>query len=80
MTRTVRLAIATYALVAIVTFGHAAASQAERNRTVYAICRDDNPENLRLCEVDRAYEVPSTFSGLVSGAIWPLYWSWEAWS
>lgn len=62
-----------YALVAVVTFGHAAAyGEAWSNQHCMS-------KEARETMVTDCMSVPWV-SGLGAAALWPLYWSWEAWS
>ncbi len=67
-----------YAAFAIMTFGHAAA---------FAQRAED--ARMRACEARVAVKRDGVcwesgervvMSGFMGGALWPLYWSWEAWS
>lgn len=70
--RLLTLAAAAYIAVGIVTFGHGAA-HADRE---YAECeaRPAPPKETRFCEN------VGPVAGMGAGLLWPLYWSWEAWS
>jgi len=57
---------AAYLLIAVVTFGHSADSFERHQRC---------PNQVADC-----YAPGAVVTGLFSGAMWPLYWSWELWS
>lgn len=65
---------AAYAAAGILTFGHAAASRQAEEAAEYAACKAE-PE--RLCF--KSNEL-APMAGLLAAPLWPLYWSWEAWS
>lgn len=57
-----------YAAIAIVTFGHSAADEP-------LTC----PPEARYC-LDSDMTGRAVMGGILAGMLWPLYWSWEAWS
>lgn len=61
-----------YGLVAVVTFGHAAAAGDRASAADLARCRA-NRNN--VCVPD---PVQGPLGGLLAAALWSLYWSWEA--
>lgn len=64
------IGVTAYALAAIVTFGHAAANH------VYTC----NPiPRWEICNGDRETG-QKAMVGIMAGFVWPLYWSWEAFS
>jgi hypothetical protein len=68
-----------YLAVAIVTFGHSASAHYREDRSDYAQCRAEQVTNARVICIDDSSEKAGT-AGSVAGLLWPLYWSWEAWS
>jgi hypothetical protein len=71
--RTLAALGALYLTVAVVTFGHSAA-HAERFNTAHCATLEQ-----RIAVGADCYR-PATMSGIAAGILWPLYWSWEAWS
>lgn len=63
-----------YALAAIITFGHAAASAERTGHADYQQCLSQHKE---VCWRDDA---KPSMVGMMGAMLWPLYWSWEAWS
>lgn len=63
-----------YLVVAVITFGHAAANSEREADANYAQCMADERQQVCLRSID------PPFAGIMAGALWPLYWSWEAWS
>jgi hypothetical protein len=59
------IAIAAYATVAVVTFGHSAADEPLEcpERAIYCTRSD--------------MQMRAVAGGLLAGVTWPLYWSWE---
>lgn len=70
--RLIAFAAAIYALGAIVAFGHSASSKQRAHATCEAN-RELHPDRLILCPDPASY-------GIVAGALWPFYLSWEIWS
>jgi hypothetical protein len=65
----VKIALAgLYAFMAVLTFGHSAAAS-DRYRAACLL-----EYKLAFCPNN------APIAGLMSAALWPLYWSWEAWS
>ncbi len=60
-----------YAATAVGTFGHAAAGMDQWQE---ANC---STQAGRFQSGMKCYGIPSAMTGLVSAALWPLYWSWE---
>lgn len=73
MKRTTLAALLLYLVGAIITFGHAAAFNATW-REANCATRDQ-----RLESPDNCYAA-SWGPALPAAMVWPLYWSWEAWS
>lgn len=73
----IRLVVIAYAAIALVTYGIAAESHRRDAWARYAACTvsiaDDQPV-YRKCEGPSDIEAPVT--GVVSAALWPLWWSW----
>lgn len=65
--------LAAYLLGAIVTFGHAAARQEQ-------FVMSANCASLQLREADDLCRIWPVLPGAMWAALWPLYWSQEAWS
>lgn len=63
-----KAAIGFYAVIAIVTFGHAA----EHADSEHRMCRQQTNQ---YCGVRDGF-----VKGTIAAVMWPLYWSWEAWS
>jgi hypothetical protein len=59
-----------YVVAAVVTFGHAAAGSDRE----YELCKRADPQ--AYCGIRAPKGV---MIGIVAGAAWPLYWSWEIW-
>lgn len=67
-----KAALIAYAVIGIITFGHAASIAEAEADAEYAMC--SAVENSVCLE-----SIYPPFSGLFAAALWPLYWSWEAW-
>lgn len=65
------LAAAAYGIIAIATFGHATESSYRLKKEERIECQNNNG---RIC-FDGSGIAP--LAGLLGGALWPLYWSWE---
>lgn len=63
-----------YVIVAVVTFGHSAASARAEERAEYSACLDRLTSGLEKACFDHTY---APIIGSVAAVIWPLYWSWE---
>lgn len=72
--QTLAIAGAIYALGAIATFGHAAAASQRQELADYQQCLARKND---YCWRDDA--MPG-MNGTLGAMLWPLYWSWEAWS
>jgi hypothetical protein len=70
MKLTIRIPIAVYAAVALFTFGRSASDARTWHNNH---CRTPSE---RFERGDKCYTSPAVY-GLFSGALWPLYWSWE---
>lgn len=68
--RLTALGIAAYLVVALYTFGHAAAASDRYAARDRAICLE------RTGDVCAAIDLPAV-PALIGAALWPLYWSWE---
>ena len=69
---------ALYAAMAVITFGHSTAARQKVNAAEYANCLSVKavvPQH--QCWDDPAI---APMGGIVAGAFWPLYWSWEVFS
>lgn len=64
-----------YGTVAVITFGHGAARAEQKYRADHAACLARHDPH----EVCWESDVPAA-NGLAAALLWPLYWSWEAWS
>ena len=62
-----------YVIIAIFTFGHAAAGTQRWQDTH---CQT---AEARIASNERCYSGPAV-NGVFAGVFWPLYWSWEMWS
>lgn len=58
------IVVVAYVLIAIFTFGHAAAHSPKCVETDRHICAGND----------------QALAGMVAAFAWPFYWSWEAWS
>lgn len=77
MSKQWKIAAALYATAGVVTFGHASAAAQRENDAFIKMCQIEG-DAVRECF---AYVLaPPLWEGLWGGALWPLYWSWEAWS
>lgn len=61
-----------YAVIAVVTFGHSAAASTRDHAACEA---KQDKEGRPWCGLNNA-----PLFGVSSAVLWPLYWSWEAWS
>lgn len=61
------IGVTAYVLAAIVTFGHAAANHVYNCKPIpgWEICSGDRETGEKA------------INGILSGLVWPLYWSWE---
>ena len=66
---------ALYLAAAIITFGRAAAQSEKESRAEYAECQRQTSKYGICYRSDIA-----AGDGFVAAALWPLYWSWEAWT
>lgn len=74
MTRNIKIAVALYAVIGCATFGHAAAERERTDQAEYDAC---------VMQKKSGYCFQENFggiAGLAAAPLWPLYWSWEAWS
>lgn len=69
MSRNIKIAVALYAVFAVVTFGRAAADPRR-------VCFDTVKGEVSSFCPSETLAAPAMFAGVA----WPLYWSWEAWS
>lgn len=77
MKRALIACAALYGVIAIATFGHAAASGERRDDAEYAECRQRQIADDRIICLRGA---GAPLGGLFAAVVWPFYWSWEAWS
>lgn len=70
-----QIILAGYVTIAVVTFGHAAANREDWYQANCAGTILGSPLK-RECLL----LVDSSGVGIAAGFLWPLYWSWEAWS
>jgi hypothetical protein len=68
-----------YAAVAVVTFGHSAAHREPIEQLEQAKCEARIAAGLEGYCFDNSTE-SAGMNGFVAALVWPLYWSWEAWS
>lgn len=62
MSRNIAIALAVYALIGVVTFGHSAAATPPcKAGDMWCVPGEE-----------------AVYRGFASGLMWPLYWSWEA--
>ena len=71
MARKEIIGLAAYGLIAIGTFGHAANHTYQEAKAEYRECK---AKYEGYCFDDSGMAV---LAGGLSGAVWPLYWSWE---
>lgn len=71
-TTLITTALIWYAIIAVITFGHAASGAAVREDAEYNECNND--PRYTMCFRNDAAPVAK---GIAAAAIWPLYWSWE---
>ncbi len=71
-----KLVFSAYAVIAVATFGHAAASRDRADQAEYRECLR-RAERVNMTCFNNRY---GGLVGLLAAPLWPLYWSWEAWS
>lgn len=77
--RTKLSGLAAYLAIGLLTFGYAASNSARVERDRYEKCRADLAE-IRASYLCRQNHARPPIGGAYAGALWPLYWTWEAFS
>jgi hypothetical protein len=65
-----------YIAAFVVTFGHSAANYEFETRVAQCVERPYSSQH--SCTIDS--NIGKVSVSILAGVLWPLYWSWEAWS
>ena len=77
--RRARIAVIAYAAATLATYGYAAGTYERAAWARYSACQSvslNTPDAVPDCRVPWTIDAPAV--GLVSAALWPLYWAWVA--